>query len=469
MAVQMLAMAFVVVGIARYLSVADFGQYSFIVALITGIMTITHFGLQQIMIREIAVDRENAGTHLGNALLTRSVMLVVGAICILIILKVMDFRGVVLLAALVAMLSEFLVGISALSKAFFQAIERMELETIVAAVFYATLLIFIYTVFWLKLGFLWIFIAIFAANLVQLIVNVLLLRGFVRISFNPSGIFQFFFADSFLLGIGILMRLNIPRVGTLMLKFIKGETAVAYFQASQSILTLVETLPVAITIAFLPFLARLSRSDEGAFVGVYEKMFKIFIAISLGISLCLFFYPRVVLTLIYGEKYIASIPALRIMSVMAVFLFINLLISSMFVVLGKQRHILVSAFLAILVSLTGSFLTIGKYGFRGAAMATTAAYMTYFLAATYFLVNLNLGFTVMSIWKKSIQKPAAAAMVTAALLGTHQYLFRSESVLVLLAGGAIYLCLLILFKAVVAEELFLIRDVLFRRNKPAVS
>jgi O-antigen/teichoic acid export membrane protein len=468
MTVQMLAMAFVTIGIARYLSVADFGQYSFIIALISSIMTIAHFGLQPIMIREIAVDRGNAGMHLGNAFLTRTAMLSIGALIIAIILKILHYHGGSLFAALFAMLSEFFVGISALSRAFFQAIERMEMETLVAAVFYGTLLTLIYLVFYFDLGFLAVFIAIFTANLIQVAVNFLLLRRFVTISFNMTRVFQFFFAESFILGIGILLRLNIPKIGTLLLKFMRNETEVAYYQASQGILTLIETLPAAMTIAFLPFLARLVRSSREELVSVYEKLFKVFISISLGITICLFFFPRDILTLIYGEKYLSSVPSLTIMSAMAVFLFMNVLISSMFVILSEQKYVLASAALAVIVSLVVSLATIQKYGYLGAAAATTLAYLTYFMMAIYFLVRLPLGITLSSVGK-GVQKPLAAGTITTVLLAAQRHYWNTHGLAMAFAGAAIYCCLLIIFKVISREELVFMRDIVFRRNRPAIS
>ncbi|MBI5826122.1 MAG: oligosaccharide flippase family protein [Deltaproteobacteria bacterium] len=66
--IQIAASFFVIIAVARYLSVELYGDYAYIIALVSSVMALTYFGIQQVTIREIAMDRANAHIHLGSAL-----------------------------------------------------------------------------------------------------------------------------------------------------------------------------------------------------------------------------------------------------------------------------------------------------------------------------------------------------------------------------------------------------------------
>lgn len=465
MFVQIASMAVLTIGLARYLPVEEFGEYTFIIALTAGVMAITHFGLQPIMVREISVDKGNAGRILGNALVVRVIMLVVGSILLVLAGYLLGFSGMVATALLLAVSSEFLSGISALCRSFFQAIEKMEVETLIAAVYYGSLLLLLSAAYYLKMGFLAVFGAVLGANLIQLLFNYYMISKHARISFDGGIVSMFFLSESFLLGLGILMRLNIPKVGIFMVKFINGATDVAFYQAAQGILLLMETLSASMIIAIFPTLSRMARNDTGEFIRAYEKLFKIFMIISFGIFITLLFFSKEIIMLLYGQRYASSVQVLRVMSVMVVFLYLNIILSNMFVVMKKQRYVVISAFPAIGVSIVLSAILTGRYGIIGTGIATTLAYMTYSIIAMYLLLKMKIGITISSIWS-NVRKVVFAGVAASLILALVKIEFNASGLIMIFAGAILYFLLLILFKGISRDDIMMTKGlVLSRRSK----
>src|SRR3990167_5432397 len=70
--IQILSSFFILVAVAKYLTVQGYGDYSFVTALVSSVMALTYFGIQRIIIREISRDRTKARQYLGSAILMRT-------------------------------------------------------------------------------------------------------------------------------------------------------------------------------------------------------------------------------------------------------------------------------------------------------------------------------------------------------------------------------------------------------------
>ena len=73
--------------IARYLGLIGFGNYSFVIAFVGVFQMIADSGLNNILIREIAVNRDNLGYQLG---VTKSLIWVFSIIVFLLIVLIIN-------------------------------------------------------------------------------------------------------------------------------------------------------------------------------------------------------------------------------------------------------------------------------------------------------------------------------------------------------------------------------------------
>jgi O-antigen/teichoic acid export membrane protein len=130
--IQIASSFFVVVVVARYLSVDQYGEYSYILAFVSSIMALAYFGIQSVLIREIANDNTLAAQILGAAIELRTLLSIIAVLALCISMYVMELRGLLLAAGFIAIASEFFLSFSMLSKSVFQAFEKMIYEPFIA-------------------------------------------------------------------------------------------------------------------------------------------------------------------------------------------------------------------------------------------------------------------------------------------------------------------------------------------------
>ena len=84
-------LVFVVIAlIARHLGTIGFGEYSFILAFTGAFQLLAEFGLGNIMTREIAVNKENLGYHLG---VTKSLIWILSIIVFMLIYLTIKYHS----------------------------------------------------------------------------------------------------------------------------------------------------------------------------------------------------------------------------------------------------------------------------------------------------------------------------------------------------------------------------------------
>jgi len=156
-------------------------------------------------------------------------------------------------------------------------------------------------------------------------------------------------------------------------------------------LTLSRLLPIGIGAAayiFLPVASRFVRLRDTASIGItYVTVTKWMILVSLPLFLLFFFVPSGSLGFVYGPGYTAQVVPLQITVVAAFATTLFGPASSAQVAFGQTRLLAVNAVAAGVVDVAVALALVPSYGFDGAAIAWSAANITY---ATLCLVQLGL-------------------------------------------------------------------------------
>jgi len=80
-----------VIFVARYLGDVGFGKYSFAISFTMLFSVLVDMGLNILITREIARDKSKAGTYLGNALITKSILALVTFVVIALAINLMHY------------------------------------------------------------------------------------------------------------------------------------------------------------------------------------------------------------------------------------------------------------------------------------------------------------------------------------------------------------------------------------------
>lgn len=390
--IQIAASSFILIAVARYLTVQSYGDYSFIVAFVSSVMALTYFGIQQIMIREISRDKTNAHKYLGSAILLRTCLSLIAAVILMIAIMFIKPSNLIISAILIAIISEFFLTFSMLMKVVFQAFEKMIYEPILTVIYLLILSFAIAAVIHFDMGLLWLLIATAAANAVQFLFAAYIVSSrFVRPSFSiDKNVFWSLFKNSSVIGLGIFFYQNIFRIDVLMLKWLGSAEDIAFFQAPHGLIMQVEILPAALISALFPVFSRVLHSEPERVPIVFEKCFRYIFIFSLITALNLSLFSGEIIGMVFGSKYSRSFTAFSIVSWSIIPISMVMLFDSILIVMNKQRYNVICGGLTLAINFSAAYLLVPIYGFIAAAYISLASYLLLFFFSLYFVVKSGL-------------------------------------------------------------------------------
>jgi O-antigen/teichoic acid export membrane protein len=390
--VQIASSAFILISIVRYLSVEKYGEYAYVVAFVASVMGLTYFGIQQVMIRETASDKNRAHLYLGSAILLRACLSIVGAVILIIAMMYLKPARIIVSAVLIAIIAEFFLTFGMLMKAVFQAFERMIYEPILTLVYVIILSSAIAAVIHFDMGLLWLLISAASANSVQFLLSTYIVSTrFICPSFDfDKDLFWALFKNSSMIGIGIFFYQNLFRIEVLMLKWLGSSEDVAFFQVSHGLIMQIEFLPAAFMSALFPYFARMSRHEPETLAIVYERYFRYIFILSVIPSIYLCQFSEEIVGIVFGSKYAQSYRSLSIISWAIIPLSMDMFFNNILIVMNKQRYTVIYGGLTLAVNFLAAYLLIPGYGFIAASYISLASYFVLFFFSLYFAVKSGL-------------------------------------------------------------------------------
>lgn len=389
--IDMTVMVLTAAIVSRYLGPKLYGEYGFIVSLVTLLVSFTYFGTGRVAIRNIARDKEQAETTLGTALVTRWILSFLVMLVILVFLAVMNLGRDLKIAILITSISQLALSAAMLYNAVFNAYEKMEYEMLLVFLFQFLSLALVFSVVKLDLGFIPIFAAMALPDLSRFLFSRLLSnKKFImpKIVLNAARI-KAFLKDSFILGANLLIVQILLRVDILLLRAMKESTEVSLFFAPHSILVGLQIFPTAFSTALFPFLSRSAQNDPMALARGFNKAFRILAVISVFFVIVSMSCASSIITLIYGRAFVDAVLPFQILLPAAIFLFLHPLLSFVLIANDRQNLLIPASAGALIVNFVLDIVLIPGYGSAGASIASLAGYAVLF-GVTFYFVNRHV-------------------------------------------------------------------------------
>ena len=198
-----------------------------------------------------------------------------------------------------------------------------------------------------------------------------------------------------------------------MLGFLSDNTAVGYYTGATKISHILVILVTSLGTVLLPKTANLlknNRTEE--FYDITLKSFNFITMLSFPILCGLLLLSPSIVLLICGPGFAPSVPALRIISPIVIFIGISNLIGiQVLYPMGKIRLVTISIGIGAAVNLLLNFLLIPRLMHNGAALATVLAEFSV-TTAQYLMVRKLLPFKLFS--KRTLSYLFSAIIMTAA-------------------------------------------------------
>jgi O-antigen/teichoic acid export membrane protein len=342
----LLQMAAVVL-IARRLSIADFGIYTFLVALTFILQRSADLGTTYILTREISVTPERTTELLSGGLSLAWIICAVAVILMAPVVLLTRFNRVVVLAVLMS-LSGFTQFQTNCYVAVLVAREDNEIQALGFVLHKVFLLISVWAALVIHRGLAAVIVAYLASAAFQW----LFYRGtVVALCGERPGLradlklWKFLLTNSLPVGATNVVRLLGEQVDILMLTFLADPRVVGLYGAPYKLTVGLRFVPQAMMQAVFPIYSRAGgpSGSSAEFHQIYERGLRMMTLIAFPAALLFICAPVTLTRGLLGARYLASVPAMRLLGVAVWLLFVASPFPFLLTALDRQRSLFVTS------------------------------------------------------------------------------------------------------------------------------
>ncbi len=373
--------------VARYLSVEQFGAFSYALAFAELFYAIADLGLPSILTRELA----RSGGRFANTYYVAAFVLQwgLGMLTFLVIILV----TLALQPSLQGLALNGIIGLSVifgialkLSQAVFRAFERMEFSALSnlverLIVLFLVLVVIVAQGSVIDIAMAYTFGTLITAALGWVVVQTRFVRFDAR-AFSISTVRQLFWM-ALPLAAGMIFSILKDRAGFILLKHFQGDYAVGIFSAGYRLVIPLFTLASLLGILLVPVFSRQLALSHETFAKSYGVWLKISLAAGNLLQIIVFGSAVWITPLVFGDKYVTSIPVIQVLSLSLVFPYGHFVSTSALLASAKMRALFVSTAWSGITAVVLAYFLIPLLGALGAAISVILAEAVLFVLTTW--------------------------------------------------------------------------------------
>lgn len=439
--------------LARYLGADGYGRYSFMLAFVIMADTVMCYGVDVLMVREVARDRSKGEAILMNVLSLRFLLvpvfigLVIG--WMLYSDKAGEMKNMVLLLALFHLFYSFNKTICS----FFSAYERLEYVTLLDITYSLLKTAFIIAAIYLDLGLGYIVAGISASYLLVFISGVVIYRfRFFPLAFSVDwGWLKQNLSSSLWFVLSVIVFGYYWKIDQLIISDLLSYEKVGVYSAAFLSIDLSIALSLAYFSSVYPLISRIYHEDSDHFELICRKSNKFFLMIGTPIPFLGLFIVDGMIPLIYGRSFAETGQIVKIILFAIPFVFIKSFMIRIAYSMGRERSLFFATLVIIGLKVALNYLLVVKFGIAAAALVMLAVEVMYTL-----LIKV-LCFPSEDFLVKSLLSYAHKPLLASGVMMLGLYLFKDSGIIALcLAGGSLYILSLFLLKGIDEDEWFVI-------------
>ncbi|MDH4136440.1 MAG: flippase [Anaerolineae bacterium] len=437
----------IVVVIARLSGVEEVGDWSTVIAFTWTFTALMDFGLNRLLVPEIAKRRDEADIYVSNSIALCILFGLIGWMAMALIVNWLEYPQRVIHAVYLAGLAQVLYVLAGLIQSAFRAFERMELETLSVGFQEAVFLVCAIGVLYFALPFLWIFVVYAFSRLAGVSSAWLLYRnhlGYLRPRLNPQICWELLIKGWPFAVFSALSMLYL-RADVLLLSLFHGAAAVGYYEVAANLFLRLNVFARTVNTSLLPLLSReyaISGKEIRKYLNPTIK-YQAILALPMTFG-GLILAPQII-EFFYAGGYEASILLFQLLIGFVMLRFVDHTLGITLTAIGQQTRRVVALGGATAINLLLNAVLIPRYSYLGATMSSIFTEIFLFIALYLFLSRWVPGVIRLQIFIK----PMLGAVVMSAPI-----LILKNLPLPLLVplGAATYILALFLLKSFSVEE-----------------
>jgi len=163
------------------------------------------------------------------------------------------------------------------------------------------------------------------------------------------------------------------RTDMVMLSLMRGDYETGIYRAAYTLIEVSLFVPSIVVSTTMPSMARLWKEDKKTLEVLFKKSFQMLALMGIGGLAGYYIFARFGILIVFGEKFLSSVPVLRILAFAVPFMFLNSLLGSYMNATGRELTFTkITGFTALLNVILNYFLIL-NYGAEGAAVATVVS------------------------------------------------------------------------------------------------
>lgn len=359
---------------ARYLGVDRFGALSFVLTYIGFFAIIIELGANQIILRDLSRALADAPRLIGNAIMMKLALALVTMVlsCAASVFFGNSFETKLLIY--IASFS-FLFNFGGVYVAVFRSKLEMVCPVAVDILMAVLKLILVIYLAYIRASLAWFMAAIVIVGVPGLLINLVISARMAKPDFTIDlSIWKRLLVESWPVVLTAVFIMVYTRVDQLLLFRIKGAQAVGLYSAAVRLVEVLGIVPSAFMVSLFPVMSGYFKTSANAFEKSYYLAFKYMMLFIMPIAVGTTLLSGEIIEFFYGSAFVTSSLALGILIWSEVWVFVGIVNTNILIVAGQQKADFFFTGISAIFNVILNLALIPKYGFVGAAIATTVSY-----------------------------------------------------------------------------------------------
>ncbi|MFA6524978.1 MAG: flippase [Patescibacteria group bacterium] len=374
--------------IARSFGTDLFGQFNYAISFVIIFSVIADFGINNLIIREVARDKDSADKLIGNSFILKIFLSILTIILIFISTIFTNKPAEVNLLVYVLSLYVVFNSYNTFSKSIYRAFEKMKFETLLKLI--ESIILVLYVIFasiYIKDMTVLIFGFVFASAVTFLMSIRWIKKFFTKFNFKfDKQTFLFLVKEGWpfaLSGIFVTAYFNID---TVMVSWIKGDVETGWYSAAYNFLFISMLFPSLANASIYPVLSRQHKE-----LHLLKRKINIWLLIQfatgIAMAIGIYFSAEWLISIVYGKEYLPGSSSLQVLGFVLPFAFLTNFLGVLLSSTNRQRTALYVTCFNVVINIGSNLWLIPRYGSIGAAYS---ALTSMFLSAIILLIIFKL-------------------------------------------------------------------------------
>lgn len=421
--------------VARLLDPGAIGQYALAVSLSAIFANVCKVGYENLAIREVARNRGQAATYLGNILALKGGLAIVGFLLLAATVGLVGYpwdKGALIL---VVGATTFTLAMVAGLEWCFQAFERMEYQggirlvrSVVTLVLGAGVLLWSRDI--IGLALVQLIVSCSAFGLIFTIIRRRFVRPVWRLDWPAFGAMT---RQALPFGLGIFATVLLFNADTVMLSHLKGDAVTGLYNLAYRLVDALKILPIALASALYPPLSQAFLHDRESLTALVTKAWFLMMIAAVPVAVGTTLLAGRFIVLFFGARYAAAGPVLAMLVWAGAFMFLFSVLSITFSAIDRQPTGAGLVLVGTLINIGLNFFLIPRWGAWGASLALVIALVVMTAVGLLYLAS----HLAIPRWG-SPERYVSMAFATAIMAASVWWLRGANLAVVTLAGAVIY-------------------------------